>query len=103
MSPRGRMPPPLRPGSGGKLIDGLRALKGLAPYLWPRDSLELRARVVLASALLGRAKLVNIAIPFLYKGAVDRLTSKGAVAGLVAVPVMLILGYGIARVVTLAF
>jgi ABC-type transport system involved in Fe-S cluster assembly fused permease/ATPase subunit len=97
------MPPPLLPGSGGRLIDGLRALKGLAPYLWPRDSLELRARVVLAIALLAAAKLVNIAIPFLYKGAVDRLTSKGAVAGLVAVPVMLILGYGIARVASLAF
>jgi ABC-type transport system involved in Fe-S cluster assembly fused permease/ATPase subunit len=97
------MPPPLLPGSGGRLVDGLRALKGLAPYLWPRDSFELRARVVLAIALLAAAKLVNIAIPFLYKGAVDRLSSKGAAVGLAAVPVMLILGYGIARVTTLAF
>ena len=30
----------------GRLRDELRALKSLAPYLWPRESFGLRARVV---------------------------------------------------------
>ena len=50
-----------------RLGEGLRALKGLWPYLWPRDSFELRLRVVLALALLIAGKLVTIVIPFLYK------------------------------------
>ena len=50
-----------------RLGEGLRALKGLAPYLWPRDSLELRVRVVLALVLLVAGMLVNITIPLFYK------------------------------------
>src|SRR5580700_6011688 len=101
MSPRGRMPPPLLPGSGGRLIDGLRALKGLAPYLWPRDSLELRVRVILAVAFLVAAKLINIGIPLLYKQAVDALS--GDHPAIIAVPVATILGYGLARVLAQGF
>src|SRR5207247_1789213 len=58
-----------------RLRQGLRALKGLGPYLWPRDSLELRARIVLALLLLVAGKLVNIAVPLFYKHAVDALTA----------------------------
>src|SRR5689334_23867030 len=84
-----------------RLGEGLRALKGLAPYLWPRDSLELRARVVLALALLIAGKLVNITIPLFYKHAVDELSAPRP--GLIAVPVALILAYGAARVLSQAF
>jgi ATP-binding cassette subfamily B protein len=84
-----------------RLGAGLRALKGLAPYLWPRDSLELRARVVLALVLLVAGKLVNITIPFFYKYAVDALTEPGP--GLVTVPVALILAYGAARILSQGF
>jgi ABC-type transport system involved in Fe-S cluster assembly fused permease/ATPase subunit len=84
-----------------RLGEGLRALRGLAPYLWPRDSLELRARVVLALALLVAGKLVNITIPLFYKHAVDALTAAGP--GLVAVPLGLILAYGAARVLSQGF
>ncbi|HEX6442388.1 MAG TPA: ABC transporter ATP-binding protein/permease [Stellaceae bacterium] len=76
-------------------------MKGLAPYLWPRDSLELRTRVVLAVAFLIAGKLVNITIPLLYKHAVDALS--GGQAAIVAVPVATILGYGLARVASQAF
>ena len=101
MSARGRLPPPLAAGGPkGTLMDGLRALRGLLPYLWPRDSLELRLRVVAALALLAGAKVVNIAVPFLYKHAVDTLGGK---YGLVVVPVMLIVAYGTARVCSQGF
>src|SRR5882762_7067988 len=73
-----------------KLVEGLRALRGLGPYLWPRDSIELRARVVLALALLIAGKLVNITVPLLYKEAVDALSGTGAAAGATAVPAIVV-------------
>jgi ATP-binding cassette, subfamily B, heavy metal transporter len=84
-----------------RLGEGLRALKGLGPYLWPRDSVELRVRVVLALTLLIAGKLVNITIPLLYKHAVDALS--GDNPALIAVPVATILAYGLARVTSQAF
>src|SRR5262249_8872354 len=100
VSPRGRMPPPLAGGAKGTVAEGLRALRGLIPYLWPRDGWELRLRVVAALALLAGGKLVNIAVPFLYKHAVDTLSGK---YGLVVAPVMLIVAYGLARVCAQGF
>ena len=88
------------PRSKGRLKDELRALKSLAPYLWPRDSVELRTRVVLAVVFLLAGKLVNIYVPWLYKQAVDALTPGSAV---VAVPVALIIAYGLARVMSQGF
>jgi ABC-type transport system involved in Fe-S cluster assembly fused permease/ATPase subunit len=87
-----------------RLVEGLRALKGLGPYLWPRDSVELRARVVLALALLAAGKLVNITVPLFYKAAVDALSGPGAATvGMIAVPVGVILAYGLARVMSQGF
>ena len=100
MSPRGRpiSVGPARP--KGRLKDELRALKSLAPYLWPRDSFELRARVVLAVAFLLAGKLVNIYVPLLYKHAIDALSPSGTI---IVVPVSLIVAYGTARVMSQGF
>jgi ATP-binding cassette, subfamily B, heavy metal transporter len=84
----------------GRFKDELRALKWLAPYLWPRDSFELRARVVLAVAFLLAGKGVNITVPLFYKRAVDALSPAHAV---VAVPLGLIIAYGVARVMSQGF
>ena len=99
MSPRGRLPSSLVgvPPTGARMIDGLRALASLSPYLWPRNSIELRLRVVLALAFLLAAKVVNIIVPLLYKHAVDALSGPAVAAA----PVALILAYGIARVMAL--
>jgi ATP-binding cassette, subfamily B, heavy metal transporter len=88
------------PRSKGRLKDELRALKSLAPYLWPRDSAELRARVVIAIVLLLAAKLLTIYVPILYKQAVDALSPNNNV---VAAPVALIVAYGLARVISQGF
>ncbi|HEX5318130.1 MAG TPA: ABC transporter ATP-binding protein/permease [Stellaceae bacterium] len=82
----------------GRFIDGLRAMRRLLPYLWPRHALDLRVRVVLAVACLVAAKLVNIGVPFLYKHAVDALSGSA-----VAVPVTIVIAYGVARVMSQAF
>jgi ATP-binding cassette, subfamily B, heavy metal transporter len=100
MSRRGRpitVGPPRR---RRRLKDELRALGTLVPYLWPRDSFELRARVVLAVVFLLAGKLVNIYVPLLYKRAVDALSPSHA---LITVPVVLIVAYGAARVMSQGF
>ncbi len=100
MSRRGRPVTIGLPRPKGRFKDELRALKWLAPYLWPRDSIEIRTRVVLAVVLLLAAKLLTIYVPILYKHAVDAL-SRGNVV--VAVPVALIIAYGLFRVLSQGF
>jgi ABC-type transport system involved in Fe-S cluster assembly fused permease/ATPase subunit len=89
---------PARP--KGRFRDELRALKWLAPYLWPRESFELRMRVVIAVALLFAAKLLTIYVPILYKHAVDALSPTHVV---IVAPVGLIIAYGLARVMSQGF
>ncbi|HUC72802.1 MAG TPA: ABC transporter transmembrane domain-containing protein, partial [Stellaceae bacterium] len=78
----------------------MRSLRSLSPYLWPRDSFELRLRVVLAIGFLIAGRLLNISVPFLYKHAVDALAPGKAV---IAVPVALVVAYGLARVMAQGF
>jgi ATP-binding cassette subfamily B protein len=73
----------------------------LAPYLWPKGSIELRVRVVLAMAALLLSNLATIMIPILYGRAVDALSGK--VNPVIVVPVGLIAAYGMARLLTQAF
>ena len=72
----------------------------LARHLWPKGEWGLRARVAVALALLVLAKIANVYVPLLYKHAVDALGTPQAQA--VAVPVALILAYGLARVLAQA-
>jgi len=73
-----------------------RAVKRLLPYLWPKESLELRLRVVGALACLVVAKLATVSVPLFYKQAVDALSP--ATPALVVAPVALILAYALLRV-----
>jgi ATP-binding cassette, subfamily B, heavy metal transporter len=65
----------------------------IGPHLWPRDSLELRVRVVLALGLLIAARLVNITVPFFLKAVVDQVSQPS----LAAVPLAVLIAYGAAR------
>ncbi len=78
-----------------------RTLKTIIPYVWPEDDWGIRFRVLLAlSALIG-AKIANVYIPIIYKGVVDDLG--GTFSEIIALPLGLILGYGIVRIVAIAF
>ena len=87
--------PKLGKGSEVGLRQELKAVRRLAPYLWPRDW-GLRGRVLLSLVFLIGAKVINVYVPLLYKGAVDALSPRHA--AIIAVPVALVIGYGIARV-----
>jgi ATP-binding cassette subfamily B protein len=48
-------------------------LRRFLPYLWPADAPALRRRVVGAMLFVALAKVVTLAMPFAYKGAIDRM------------------------------
>ncbi|MCH7958122.1 MAG: ABC transporter ATP-binding protein/permease [Proteobacteria bacterium] len=88
------------PGAIGPRND-LETIRALLPYLWPAGAPEMRLRVVIALGLLVLAKGTNVVVPIFYKYAVDALTAEtGAV---VAVPVGLLVAYGLTRVMAQAF
>ena len=79
----------------------LATIRTLLPYLWPKGSANMRSRVVIALVLLVAAKGVNVVTPILFKFAVDALDGKGQ--AIFVVPIALLAGYGLARVLSIAF
>ena len=81
------------------------ALKTLLPYLWPAGDMSIRTRVVLALLFLALAKLANVYVPFLYKEMVDLFSAPegSPAAALIQLPIALLVGYGILRILTIAF
>ncbi|HWN39134.1 MAG TPA: ABC transporter transmembrane domain-containing protein, partial [Gammaproteobacteria bacterium] len=78
-----------------------RALRDLAPHLWPSDNVGARLRVVLALALLSAAKVATVYVPILLKKLVDLFADPANLP--VVVPLGLVVGYGVLRVATIAF
>jgi ATP-binding cassette subfamily B protein len=74
---------------------GWQTLRSLIPYL-----LEFKGRVILAMSLLIFAKLANVAVPLIFKQIIDALDKSQAV---LMVPVTLILGYGLLRLMSTLF
>ena len=89
----------------------ISVLRDLLPYAWPAGRPDLRFRVVVALAALILAKAVTLAVPIAYKAVVDILageTTPGEAAGisalgLAAIPAMLIVAYGVGRVMMIVF
>ncbi|KDO31157.1 hypothetical protein SPRG_04297 [Saprolegnia parasitica CBS 223.65] len=78
----------------------------LAGYLWPEgngaEARAVKGRVALSLGMLVSAKLINIQVPFLFKELVDVMgTTSPEVAA--ALPVSLVLGYGLGRFSANAF
>lgn len=93
------------PGPGPKgPTNEWKTIKTLLPYLWPEGEKGLRSRVVAALVLLAAAKGTNVAVPIFYKQAVDSLTAGGPAAStVIAVPIALLVFYGLARIMAQAF
>ncbi len=73
----------------------------LLPYLW-----QYRFRVLLALAFMLAAKLANVGVPVLLKSIVDALTPANgstSAGAMIAVPVALVVGYGLLRLSTTLF
>jgi ATP-binding cassette subfamily B protein len=90
----------------------ITVLRELLPYIWPANRPDLRWRVVYALGALVVAKAITLAVPIAYKQIIDLLTgqaSPGTAAGGVSMlgvamlPVMLIIAYGVGRVLMVVF
>ena len=83
-----------------------RALRTLVPYLWPgrhvEGWLEMRIRVLIAMVFLIAAKVAIVYVPILFKEAVDALT-KSPENLVIAVPISVLVAYGLARILSVAF
>ena len=71
-------------------------MRALLPYMWPPGQLELKARVVIAVVLLVAAKGATVAVPWIFGRAVDTLDQPEGTE--IAVPLALLVGYGLLRV-----
>jgi ATP-binding cassette subfamily B protein len=76
-----------------------KTLSRLLPYLW-----QYKWRVVIALSLMVCAKLANVSVPLLLKELVDAMSLKpGDPQAVLVVPVALLVGYGVLRLLTSAF
>jgi ATP-binding cassette, subfamily B, heavy metal transporter len=83
----------------------LRALRALAPHVWPHDRPDLQLRVVLSLVLMLVAKIVTVSMPFTYKWATDALVAVSGgrvpaseVAWLIGAPILATVLYGLSRI-----
>ncbi|MEQ9812975.1 MAG: ABC transporter ATP-binding protein/permease [Azospirillaceae bacterium] len=81
------------------------AIRSLIPYLWPKGERGMRARVVIALAFLVLSKIATVYTPLFFGNAVDALSPAGEAAAnlAIALPIGLILAYGLSRVLAQAF
>jgi len=86
----------------------MATLKELWPYIWPSDRADLKVRVLVAFGAMLLAKVITVLVPYTYKWATDALVAPAEEGGLgvpafVTVPVMLVIAYGVGRVMMMVF
>ena len=90
--PPASLPKELRVNTGS-----MRTVLSLAPYLWPSGNPGARVRVVIAMVFMLLSKVVTVYVPIIYGEVVDALAPKDG-AAMLAVPVALLVAYGLARI-----
>ncbi len=92
-------------GERARPLGAWATLRRLFGYLWPKDQPGKRIRVALAMASLILAKIITVLVPFAYKYAVDALSGlpNATAWQFAAVPVFLVIAYGVGRVLMVAF
>ncbi|XP_076281712.1 ATP binding cassette subfamily B member 7 isoform X2 [Lasioglossum baleicum] len=100
--------------TGGKSdrepVTASNMVKAMLRYIWPEDDPDIRNRVKVALGLLAGAKILNVAVPFIFKYGIDTLNAQSIAAGgsgvlsvgtapetVATVATSLLIGYGIAR------
>ena len=81
-------------------------VKNLWGYMWPAGRSDLKLRVVLAIGALLVSKVATTMVPFLYKWIIDSLDGTSPDDALIlglAVPIVLVVAYGIGNVIDAGF
>jgi ATP-binding cassette, subfamily B, heavy metal transporter len=82
----------------------IKTFKLLLPYLWPNGRRDLRLRVSFAVIALLLAKIASVATPLVLGASVNSLTELSSGINLfMLVPVALIVGYGVSRIIAFTF
>jgi ATP-binding cassette, subfamily B, heavy metal transporter len=80
--------------------DQFRVMGRVLKLLWPESDRGLKTRVLIAFGLVGIAKVASVFVPIIYKMVIDALSATPNAA--ITVPLGIILGYGVIRVIALA-
>ncbi|XP_055911187.1 iron-sulfur clusters transporter ABCB7, mitochondrial isoform X1 [Eupeodes corollae] len=75
-------------------------LKAMMAYIWPKDDALVRQRVAISVGLLAGSKIINVCVPFFFKGAIDALgmlNMDSAPETILSVSTAMLIGYGAAR------
>jgi ATP-binding cassette subfamily B protein len=80
---------------------GWAAVRRFLPYLWPKDRPDLRWRIAGATVFVVLGKMVVLALPFAYAGAVNAMAKRGDEAMWVALG--MVLAYAAGRFMTVVF
>ncbi len=75
---------------------GIQTVLSLLPYLWPAGNRVARLRVLAAVVCLVLAKVATVGVPLIYARIIDRLAP--AHGGMLALPVALVVAYGLVRI-----
>ncbi|KAI8060122.1 putative ABC transporter [Gongronella butleri] len=79
-------------------------IRQMLKYIWPKNDIGVKTRVVVALSLLLGGKLLNVQVPFFFKDVVDSLNATLPENGTMwAVCGLSIIGYGLARLGASAF
>lgn len=82
----------------------IKTFKLLLPYLWPKKRRDLKIRVGFAVIALVLAKIASVTTPLVLGASVNSLTELSSGINLfMLVPIALIVGYGIAKIISFAF
>jgi ABC-type transport system involved in Fe-S cluster assembly fused permease/ATPase subunit len=79
----------------------IRTIRKLLPYIWPTNLPQIRLRVIFSFVSLIIAKGATLAVPLLFKDAIDALSPVHQ--GMITLPVVLVISYGIARLLSALF
>ena len=81
--------------------DSWGTLRRFLPYLWPKGDWSLKRRIIGAFVFVLLAKATILALPFAYKGAVDRMTTPDNEAFLLTMALVVV--YALGRFTSVAF
>ncbi|BFZ09671.1 hypothetical protein BsWGS_12710 [Bradybaena similaris] len=90
--------------AGASPVRYIDMLKSMLTYIWPKNNIPFRIRVIVALGLLVGAKVLNVTVPFIFKYAVDYLNQPAKWLGLedpgqtiLTTAFAIMLAYGLAR------
>ena len=82
----------------------IKTFQLLLPYLWPSKRKDLKLRVSFAVVALVLAKIASVSTPLVLGASVNSLTElSSGINLLMLVPVALIVGYGVTKIISFAF